>query len=552
MEKYIKFICAILVVLTIFMISNIVYAVTCDRCSGEGYLYGTSGSSGVKCPSCNGEGEVPEVSNDEGEANKHSIGEIIKEGAAFIQIGQGEESPIKKENIQDLSNTLYNILIIVGIIIAFIIGGILAIQFITGGVGEQVDVKKALIPYILGCIIMFGSFTIWKVIVDVLNEAIEDTENVQDAYLEGESTSDDTGTEQQGDTQQGDTQQGGTQQGGTQQDEIQNGGTNSGTSQDPGGQNSSQTPQETKIKLDKTTLKLEKKGTYTLKATVTPAGTKISWSSSDTSVATVTKNGKVKAKEKVGVVTITAKTEDGKAKATCTVTVKPTSLKAEHVISMSMQAGNGYASCKAVQSLACDGKNFYVFQNIDDNNSRIIKIDMKTNQIVQASEVMGGLGHGNGMTYKDGLLYIVDGKKVYRIDAKTLKQKDTKKIKNESYRITYNEKTKKFYTMSSKYIYVYDKNLNCQSKIKLSQSFSGSGQDIEYDGNNFYVLTWEEDSNSSYLYQYDNNGKFIAKIKYYNDELSEFEGITMYNNQCYVLQNIWKDFSMKISKFTLK
>ncbi|MBE6775511.1 MAG: hypothetical protein E7543_04900 [Ruminococcaceae bacterium] len=64
--------------------------------------------------------------------------------------------------------------------------------------------------------------------------------------------------------------------------------------------------------------------TKTLKATVTPSNAsnkKVSWSSSDKSVATVSKSGKITAK-KPGKTTITVKTKSGGYKATCVVTVK--------------------------------------------------------------------------------------------------------------------------------------------------------------------------------------------------------------------------------------
>lgn len=77
----------------------------------------------------------------------------------------------------------------------------------------------------------------------------------------------------------------------------------------------------TKVTLNKTSATLVVGKTLTLKATLTPAKatTKLTWSSSDTKVATVDKNGKVKAVKK-GTATITVKTSNNK-KATCKITV---------------------------------------------------------------------------------------------------------------------------------------------------------------------------------------------------------------------------------------
>ena len=78
------------------------------------------------------------------------------------------------------------------------------------------------------------------------------------------------------------------------------------------------TPVKPSVKLDKTSLTLTKSKTYTLKTTVTGTNKTVSWSSSNASVASVDKNGKVTAKTK-GTATITAKV-DG-VSASCKVTV---------------------------------------------------------------------------------------------------------------------------------------------------------------------------------------------------------------------------------------
>ena len=79
----------------------------------------------------------------------------------------------------------------------------------------------------------------------------------------------------------------------------------------------------TGVSVSPTTLTLEKGKTSTLTATVTPSNATdktVTWSSSNTSVATVTSAGVVKGVA-AGSATITATTNDGGKKATCAVTV---------------------------------------------------------------------------------------------------------------------------------------------------------------------------------------------------------------------------------------
>ena len=93
----------------------------------------------------------------------------------------------------------------------------------------------------------------------------------------------------------------------------------------------------TSVALNKTTLTLDTGKTSNLKATVYPsnaANKKCTWSSSNTSVATVDSNGKVTAK-KAGTATITVKTSNGKT-ATCKVTV---SLPAPQITGLSNTTG---------------------------------------------------------------------------------------------------------------------------------------------------------------------------------------------------------------------
>ena len=103
------------------------------------------------------------------DTKKHTAGEIITEGKGFIQKGQsGAEDKISSDNLKNMSDTIYNILLVAGIIIAIIVGLIMGIKFIMGGIEEKAEIKAMLLPYIIGCVVVFGAFAIWKAIVDIL------------------------------------------------------------------------------------------------------------------------------------------------------------------------------------------------------------------------------------------------------------------------------------------------------------------------------------------------------------------------------------------------
>lgn len=51
---------------------------------------------------------------------KHTAGEIIQEGKKFITTGEKEADKISQDNLKNMSDTIYNILLVAGIIIAII------------------------------------------------------------------------------------------------------------------------------------------------------------------------------------------------------------------------------------------------------------------------------------------------------------------------------------------------------------------------------------------------------------------------------------------------
>ena len=89
-----------------------------------------------------------------------------------------------------------------------------------------------------------------------------------------------------------------------------------------------------KVKLSKTKATIEKGKTLTLKATITPSDLpdkSVTWTSSDTKVATVTSAGKVKG-VKTGTATITCTSNSTGAKATCEVTVGSVKLDQTEIV----------------------------------------------------------------------------------------------------------------------------------------------------------------------------------------------------------------------------
>lgn len=94
------------------------------------------------------------------------VDDVISDGDSFI--GLGKEDRIDVSNLRTFSRNIYNILLTIGIAVAVISGSIIGIKYMLGSVEEKADIKSLLIPYIAGCVIIFGSFAIWKLVVTIL------------------------------------------------------------------------------------------------------------------------------------------------------------------------------------------------------------------------------------------------------------------------------------------------------------------------------------------------------------------------------------------------
>lgn len=93
--------------------------------------------------------------------------EIIKDGQSFL--GQADENSIHMDvnGLKNVSGYLYNILLGAGVVIAVIVATVLGVQFMMSGAEGQAKVKEMLLPFIVGCVIVFGGFGFWKIAITV-------------------------------------------------------------------------------------------------------------------------------------------------------------------------------------------------------------------------------------------------------------------------------------------------------------------------------------------------------------------------------------------------
>lgn len=99
------------------------------------------------------------------------IGGVVNSANDFINTGKNPSNTtivVDPNETKGVSNLIYNVLFAVAIIVLVLWGTILGIQFITGAAEEKAEIKKGLVPYVVGAIIIFSAFSIWKLVLTVL------------------------------------------------------------------------------------------------------------------------------------------------------------------------------------------------------------------------------------------------------------------------------------------------------------------------------------------------------------------------------------------------
>lgn len=91
--------------------------------------------------------------------------EVINEANSFLNIGQEGKGTIEGDVLSAASSTIYNILLAIATVVAVIVGAILGIQFMMASAEDKAKVKESLLPFVVGCVVVFGSFGIWKLLV---------------------------------------------------------------------------------------------------------------------------------------------------------------------------------------------------------------------------------------------------------------------------------------------------------------------------------------------------------------------------------------------------
>ena len=108
----------------------------------------------------------------------NAVSDMFKDADNFLAAGESPtKTVIDEKKLQSTSNTIYKWLMVIAICVSVIIGAILGALFITGSIEGKAKIQEALVPYIIGCIVVFGAFFIWKTLVNTGNSLEGDTQD---------------------------------------------------------------------------------------------------------------------------------------------------------------------------------------------------------------------------------------------------------------------------------------------------------------------------------------------------------------------------------------
>lgn len=108
--------------------------------------------------------------NDGTRTSAEGADDIINNADDMLQKTSPLANEISPDKLQNFSSIMYNILLSIGIGVAVLMGAVLGIKFMLASVEGKAQIKEWLLKYAVGCVIVFGAFGIWKLVITILEQ----------------------------------------------------------------------------------------------------------------------------------------------------------------------------------------------------------------------------------------------------------------------------------------------------------------------------------------------------------------------------------------------
>lgn len=103
-------------------------------------------------------------------SNIYAVDKIFGQAKDFVDTGKKNTgATIDTTKLKSTSDTIFNVFFGVGVGVAVVVGAILGLQFMQAGIDKKVQVKEALVAYVISCIVLFGAFGIWRLAVAIMS-----------------------------------------------------------------------------------------------------------------------------------------------------------------------------------------------------------------------------------------------------------------------------------------------------------------------------------------------------------------------------------------------
>ena len=93
--------------------------------------------------------------------------EIMQGADSFLNAGNGS-TPIAQSDIKSLNDNMFNVLSTIGIVVSVLSTAIVGILILTSSIEKKAEYKEKLMPLLIGSVVIFAAFTIWKILIIVL------------------------------------------------------------------------------------------------------------------------------------------------------------------------------------------------------------------------------------------------------------------------------------------------------------------------------------------------------------------------------------------------
>ena len=102
-----------------------------------------------------------------------SFDELIQSGKDFENAANNSEAVVPQESqMQGISKTVSNILLTIAIGVTLISGALMGINIIIQSAEEKAKIKESMTPWMIGIIITFGAYGIWKLTMQIFYDII--------------------------------------------------------------------------------------------------------------------------------------------------------------------------------------------------------------------------------------------------------------------------------------------------------------------------------------------------------------------------------------------